>query len=124
LYLRNTTIPDLIYKIKDLGINLSDDFICDSANPAGITELSRNGINAKPVKKDTILAGIDMIKRSEFFIHTNSKNLLDELQTYSWKSDKNGNNLDEPIDSSNHCLDAIRYVLTMKVMRNTGTFIY
>jgi phage terminase large subunit len=124
LYLRNTTIPDLIYKIKDLGINLSDDFICDSANPAGITELSRNGINAKAVKKDTILAGIDMIKRSEFFIHTNSKNLLDELQTYSWKSDKNGNNLDEPIDSSNHCLDAIRYVLTMKVMRNTGTFIY
>jgi phage terminase large subunit len=124
LYLRNTTIPDLIYKIKDLGINLTDDFICDSANPQGITELSRSGINAKPVKKDTILSGIDMIKRSEFFVHSESKNLLNELQMYSWKTDKNGNNLDEPIDSSNHCIDAIRYVLTMKVMRNTGTYIY
>ena len=124
LYLKNTTTPDLIYKIKDLGINLTDDFICDSANPAGITELSRAGINSKSVKKDTILSGIDMIKRSEFYVHVNSKNLLDELQTYSWKTDKNGNNLDEPIDNSNHCLDAIRYVLTMKVMRNTGVFIY
>ena len=38
LYLKNTTIPDLINKIKDLGINLTDDFICDSANPAAITE--------------------------------------------------------------------------------------
>ena len=65
-----------------------------------------------------------MIKRSEFFVHADSKNLLNELQMYSWKTDKNGNNLDEPIDDANHCLDAIRYVLTQKVMRNTGVFIY
>jgi phage terminase large subunit len=124
LYLKNTTIPDLVYKIKDLGINLSDDFICDSANPQGIAELSRNGINAKPVKKDTILSGIDQIKRSKFYIHHNSQNLINELNSYVWKSDKNGNNLDEPEDRNNHLLDAIRYVLQMKMMRNTGIYIY
>lgn len=124
LYLRNTTVSDLIYKIKDLKINLTDDFIVDSAAPQAITEMSRNGINAKPVKKDTILSGIDQIKRSNFFVHANSKNLIDELNSYVWKSDKNGNNLDEPEDKNNHLIDAIRYILQMKVMRNTGVYVY
>lgn len=124
LYLKNITIPDFIYKIKDLGINLTDDFICDSANPQAIAELNRNGINSKPVKKDTILAGIDLIKRSKFYVEANSQHLIEELQMYQWKQDKNGNNLDEPEDKNNHLLDAIRYVLQMKVMRNTGTFVY
>jgi phage terminase large subunit len=124
LYLKNVTIPDFIYKIKDLGLNYTDDFICDSANPQAIAELSRNGINAKPVKKDTILSGIDQIKRSNFFIHNDSKNLQNELMSYVWKNDKNGNNLDEPEDKNNHLIDALRYVLTMKVMRNTGVFVY
>jgi phage terminase large subunit len=124
LYLRNVTIPDFIYKIKDLGINLTDDFICDSANPQAIAEMSRNGINAKPVKKDTILSGIDQIKRCNFFVHENSKNLQEELNSYVWKTNKDGNNLDEPEDKNNHLIDPIRYLLTMKVMRNTGTYVY
>ena len=123
LYLRNVTIPDFIYKIKDLGINLTDDFICDSSNPQAIAELSRNGINAKPVKKDTILSGIDQIKRNNFYVHKDSKNLLDELNSYVWKNDKNGNNLDEPEDRNNHIIDPIRYILQMKVMRNTGVYV-
>jgi len=123
LYLRNTTISDFIYKIKDLKINLTDDFICDSANPQAISEMSRSGINAKPVKKDTILSGIDQIKRSNFFVHKDSKNLIEELNSYVWKSDKNGNNLDEPEDRNNHILDPIRYILQMKVMRNTGVYV-
>jgi phage terminase large subunit len=124
LYLKNVTIPDFIYKIKDLGINLTDDFIADSANPQAISEMSRNGINCKPVRKDTILSGIDQIKRSNFFVHSNSQNLINELNSYVWKNDKNGNNLDEPEDRNNHLIDAIRYVLQMKMMRNTGVYVY
>jgi phage terminase large subunit len=123
LYLRNTTISDFIYKIKDLGINLTDDFIVDSAAPQAIAEMSRSGINAKPVKKDTILSGIDQIKRHNLFIHRNSLNLQMELNSYVWKSDKNGNNLDEPEDKNNHIIDALRYVLQMKIMRNTGVYV-
>lgn len=123
LYLRSTTISDFIYKIKDLKINLTDDFIVDSAAPMAIQEMVREGINAKPVKKDTILSGVDQIKRSNFYIHKDSKNLLDELNSYVWKIDKNGNILDEPEDKNNHLLDAIRYVLQMKQMRNTGVYV-
>lgn len=124
LYLRNITIPDFIYKIKDLGINLKDDFICDSASPQSIEELRRQGINAKPVKKNSILHGIDLIKRSNFFIHENSSNLQNELLSYVWKTDKNNNNLDEPVDNDNHLIDPLRYVLEMKMFRNTGVFVY
>jgi len=123
LYLRNITIPDFIYKIKDLGINLKDDFICDSANPQSIEELRRQGINAKPVKKNSILHGIDLIKRNNFYIHESSTNLEQELLSYVWKTDKNNNNLDEPVDDNNHLIDPLRYVLEMKVFRNTGVYV-
>jgi phage terminase large subunit len=124
LYLKNITIPDFIYKIKDLGLNLTDDFICDSANPQAIEELRRNHINAKPVKKNSILHGIDLLKRNNFYVNINSTNLLNELQSYIWKTDKNNNNLDEPVDNNNHLIDGIRYVLEMKIGRNTGVFVY
>ena len=124
LYLRNITIPDFIYKIKDLGLNLTDDFICDSANPQAIEELRRNGINAKPVKKNSILHGIDLIKRNNFYVYYESQNLNSELQSYIWKQDKNGNNLDEPVDDSNHLIDGIRYVLEMKLNRDKSVYVY
>lgn len=123
LYLRNITIPDFIYKIKDLGINLKEDFICDSANPQAIEELRRQGINTKPVKKNSILHGIDLIKRSNFYVHESSSNLQSELLSYVWKTDKNGNNLDEPVDDNNHLIDPLRYVLEMKMYRNTGVYV-
>lgn len=115
LYLRHATIPDFIYKIKDLGINLKEDFIADSANPQAIEELHRAGINCKPVVKSTILHGIDLIKRHGFNITSRSINLVNELQQYVWRQDKQGKNLDEPIDAYNHILDGVRYVLQMKV---------
>ena len=124
LYLKNVTIPDFIYKIKDLGLNLNDDYIADSANPQAIEELKRNGINCKPVKKNSILHGIDLIKRNNFFVYASSKNLQDELQGYIWKTDKNNNNLDEPIDTSNHLLDGIRYVLEMKIAKPVQVYVY
>lgn len=124
LYLRNVTISDFVYKIKDLKLNLNDDFIADSANPQAIEELKRQGINCKPVRKNSILSGIDLIKRHNFYVHGLSKNLLNELQSYVWKVDKNNNNLDEPIDNYNHLIDGIRYVLEMKVARNNQVYVY
>jgi phage terminase large subunit len=123
LYLRRSTIPDFIYKIKDLGINLKDDFFCDSANPQAIEEMKRNGINAKPVAKGTILHGIDLIKRHNFFITSTSVNLIDELNQYVWKQDKNLKNLDEPVDDYNHAIDCIRYCLQMTIDKKKPKFV-
>jgi len=123
LHLTHTTLPDFIYKIKDLGLNLRDDFICDSASPQSIEELKRNGINAKPVVKGSILHGIDLIKRHNLYLTPTSLNLIDEFNSYVWKQDKDLKNLDEPVDKNNHLIDSIRYVMQMKVGQKQKKFV-
>ena len=113
IYSRGMTTPDLIHRIKGLGIDLTDDLWVDSAAPQVIEELKRAGINAKPVKKHTILHGIDMIKRHRVYIHEESKNLQEEFQNYKWKQNKDGKIIDQPEDLNNHAIDAARYALEM-----------
>ena len=113
IYKTQMTTPDLIYTIQKMGIDPTDDLWVDSAAPQVIEELKRAGINAKPVKKHTILHGIDMIKRHRVHIHKDSTNLLDEFQNYKWKTNKDGKIIDQPEDLYNHAIDACRYALEM-----------
>jgi phage terminase large subunit len=125
LYVRSQTMDDIIYNIDKLDIPKHDDIWCDSALPQNIQDLKKNGgYNAKPVKKNTILHGIDLIKRHKIFITSTSKNLLHEFNNYKWKSDKDGKILDVPEDKYNDCIDAIRYVLEMTVSRNNKVYVY
>jgi phage terminase large subunit len=39
-------------------------------------------------------------------------NLIKELRNYKWKEDKNGKQLNEPVDQFNHAIDAMRYAIT------------
>jgi phage terminase large subunit len=113
LYLRGLTSDDLVYKIEGLGIEKTDDLWCDSARPEIIEDLKRKRINAKPVKKHTILHGIDLIKRHKVYIHEDSTNIIDEFNSYKWKTNKDGKTLDVPEDDNNHAIDAVRYCLEM-----------
>lgn len=113
LYARGLTANDLAYKIEQLSFDRTDSIFCDSSRPEIIEDLRRKKINAKPVIKNTILHGIDLIKRHEVFIHEDSTNLIDEFQNYKWKTDKDGRILDAPEDKWNHGIDSVRYALEM-----------
>jgi len=113
LYSRGLTAEDLAYKIETLGIDRTDDLWCDNARPEMIADLKRKRINAKPVIKNTILHGIDLIKRHKVYIHEGSTNIIDEFREYKWKTDKDGRILDTPIDMYNHGIDCVRYCLEM-----------
>ena len=113
LYSRGLTAEDLVYKINQLGIDTTDDLWCDNARPEMIQDLKRKGINAKPVIKNTILHGIDLIKRHKVFIHKDSTNIQNEFKEYKWKTDKDGRIMDTPLDINNHTIDCIRYCLEM-----------
>jgi phage terminase large subunit len=65
------------------------------------------------VVKQSILSGIEKIKRHKVFIHKDSHNLKKEFQSYSWRKDPNGKMMDVPEDKNNHAIDAVRYVLEM-----------
>lgn len=85
---------------------------CDSAEPKSIAELKINGINAIAVEKgtDSIKYGINLIQENDYFVTSQSVNLISELRKYAWDKDKRtGETLNKPIDDFNHAIDSWRY---------------
>ena len=84
----------------------------DSAEPKSNEDLRRLGISRimPSVKgKDSILNGISQIQEYKIFVSSKCKNTFSELSSYCWKKDKNENGVNEPEDTNNHLMDAMRY---------------
>jgi len=125
LYHTNLTNQDISQKLTELGMTRYDEIWADSAEPKSIEELHRMGWNVKPTAKgaDSVMAGIDILKRHKLHIVKGSPNLTKELQNYKWQEDKNGNLLNRPIDAFNHLVDAMRYATFNRLSRpNYGRY--
>lgn len=125
LYHTNLTNQDIAQKFEELELNRLDVIYADSAEPKSIEELHRMRWNVKPTVKgaDSIMAGIDMLKRYELKVTAKSLNLIKEFQNYKWIEDKNGNLLNKPVDNYNHAIDAIRYAVYNKLSKpNYGSY--
>ena len=125
LYERNLTNQDIADKLSEYGVDRYIEIIADSAEPKSIEEIRRMGFNIKPAQKgpDSILNGIDILKRKSIHVTKQSINLIKELNNYKWVTDKNGNKLNKPVDAFNHALDAVRYVALNKMkVDNQGRY--
>ena len=109
LYSTGLTNPDIGEELDKLDV---ETIIADSAEPKSIEELFRLGHNVKPARKgpDSIRQGIDIMRRHKLLVTAESTNLQKELRAYRWEQDKNGRNLNRPVDKDNHGIDAVRYV--------------
>jgi len=114
LYEAKLTTNDLIDRLKAMELSKYDEIYCDAAEPKTIEELVRNGFNAKPANKD-VTEGIRCVKGTPLTIHQDSVNLLKELKSYRWKTDRNGNKLDQPVKFMDHISDAMRYSIYSKL---------
>jgi phage terminase large subunit len=98
----------------------------DSSEPKSIDEIKRFGVTIKGVTKgkDSINYGIDVIQRNEYLVTSNSGNLIKELRSYVWDTDKQGKRLNKPIDFNNHAIDAFRYheMETLGIGANYGSY--
>lgn len=111
LYQSGLTNTSLIEKLQNLlSGQESKTIYADAAEPNRIAEIAATGLNIKPAQKN-VLNGIMAVKSDNFFVTKSSTNLIKELQTYSWKSDINGNILEEPVKFNDHLLDALRYAI-------------
>lgn len=83
----------------------------DSAEVRLIDELRRMGWNIRPSIKgrDSINAGIDLLKRYKIHLTKDSNNTIQEFRNYKWQEDRNGKMINKPIDNHNHLVDALRY---------------
>jgi len=92
----------------------------DAQYPDRIKEVRLAGFNVKLAQKN-VEDGIDMLKRMKLHVLNTSTNVINEFRAYSWKVDKNGNIIDEPVDFLNHSMDAIRYALYSQ-LRGEGIY--
>jgi phage terminase large subunit len=124
IYERNLTNQDIANKLKDYNIDRYIDIIADSAEPKSIEEIRRFGFNIKPATKgpDSVLNGIDILKRHKLHVTKQSTNIIKELNGYKWVTDKDGNKLNKPIDMFNHALDAVRYVALNKLTNKATSY--
>jgi len=125
IYERNLTNQDIADRLNAYEVDKYIEIIADSAEPKSIEEIRRYGFNIKPAFKgpDSVLNGIDILKRKRIHVTRQSVNMIKELNGYKWVTDKNGNKLNKPIDMFNHSLDAARYVALNKLKQgNVGKY--
>lgn len=88
----------------------------DSARPETISYMRRANYNINPCKKGqgSVEDGIDYLKSfKKIIVHPRCKNVIEELNYYSYKVDKvTGEVLPVIIDKYNHYIDALRYSLS------------
>jgi phage terminase large subunit len=109
IYERGLTNTALIQKCSEINLMRSVPMYADSARPEYIVEFNNAGYFCLQADKN-VLAGIDTIKRSPFYIHEGSKNLIREVKRYKWKKDPHtGILLPEPIKVEDDGMDATRY---------------
>ena len=125
---------EVIYQKKLLNSDTSNLFkanginavvYADSAEPKSIAELRTLGHKVLPCTKgkDSIVYGINLINQNKIYITSRSKNLIKELQSYTWMKDREGNTINKPIDAFNDCIDAARYAITSQLQTpNKGKY--
>ena len=109
LYESNLTNSQLISKIKNMGLKKSAIY-ADAAEPQRIQEFNNAGVMVYPADK-SIKDGIDAVKRYSLHIHPDSPNLIAEIRGYSYRKDKDGRVLEEPVKFKDHLCDAMRYAI-------------
>lgn len=113
------TNRDIHNKLTDLGFKRNDEIFADNSEMKSIDELHRYGWNCKPATKgkDSILMGIDLMKRYNIYVTSRSTNTIQEFRNYKWLEDKNGTLLNKPEPRNDHAIDSVRYSIFTKLSR-------
>ena len=131
-YTKKGLLNDEIAKvIKQLGY-AKEIIIADAAEQKSIAELKRNGIlRIRPAKKgpDSVIQGISFMQQYHIVVDDRCVKLIEELDNYTYQKDRKTNEYsNQPVDSNNHVIDAIRYALEpingqgtpkARIMKNT-----
>lgn len=123
---RNIYIDEIVYKTGMLNTHIGNVIKqeglakvkgwADKAEQKSIDEIHLMGCDIHPAEKPpgSVNHGIDIMKRYKIWITERSINYIREWRNYTWRQDKNGKWLNEPVDKDNHGIDASRYVFYME----------
>lgn len=112
VYQSGLTTTDLITTLKGLKIPYHEPIYYDYSDPRSAEELTRYNFNMIPCASKNVRESIMAIKGRPLHITRRSANLIKELKNYSWKKDKTGKILDEPVKYLDDAIDALRYAVS------------
>ena len=107
--------------MKDLGLH-KDKSYADAAEPKSIAEIKRTGVNIEATEKgkDSVIHGIQWLLQYELIVDERCFKVIEELENYTWQKDKKtGEYINEPVDTYNHTIDAMRYGLNRYIKGKT-----
>jgi PBSX family phage terminase large subunit len=120
LYMRKLDDKMRTNAIKNLTANYNIDIaVADSEDPIAIMQLNRElpfRLDPAVKGKDSVIQGINTVKSAfhsgQLTISDRCVNLIDELETYAWKMDKDNHETDQPIKDNDDAVDSMRYFMT------------
>lgn len=122
----NLYVDELCYRtemlagdiVRELKKERDKKIISESADPRLVQEIYRAGLNIHPVRKyqGSIEAGLNKMKEFKICVTKRSLNTIKEFRNYTYQQTKEGKWLNVPIDSFNHSIDAIRYVVLTEIL--------
>ena len=65
------------------------------------------------------MPGVQYVQGFKMYIHPSCISTIEELNTYTFDQDNEGNWLNKPIDANNHLMDALRYSLSDLIFKPT-----
>jgi phage terminase large subunit len=113
VYEPGLTTADLSKRMTAMGVRKDKPIYADPAEPDRIVELSRQGWKCYRADKGpgSVRAGIDLCRSLTLHVTPDSVNLSNEFGTYKWRTTRDGQNTDEPLEFMDHAMDAFRYFL-------------
>jgi len=116
--------PDFFAKVPE---SMKWPITADSARPETIDYMRRHGfpkMQKSKKGKSSVTDGIEFLKSYDIIVHSRCKHTIDELNLYSYKTDKlTGEILPVLQDDKNHVIDALRYAVesTRRAVKSTTT---
>lgn len=86
--------------------------VADSEDPRTINELQKLGLSrivGAKKGRGSVLAGIQKLQDFQIIVHPRCVNAIVEFSNYVWDTNKEGEQVNKPIDEYNHLMDALRY---------------
>jgi len=128
-YQRGMLNGDIAAVLRSQGIGRGTRIWADAAEPKSIAEIGRDtGLNvvasnkSAPTRGSRLTFQLQWMQGWQLRVTKASVDLIKELRNYTWAKDRDGNLLNEPIDTWNHAVDAARYALYSEFAGNTGTY--
>lgn len=95
----------------------------DGESPDKIYEWQNRGWHCYAADKSggSVVRGIEVVGSLDLTIGDDCPNLEKEIKSYTWKKDRNGNSLPDPVKVNDHACDSLRYACLMQARQRPAT---